>query len=82
MKYNEAPRSKLRGISGAELRRSRTRLPSHELRRGRLAIPLCSKLQSILAKANEIADSREGIMSNTDIRTVQQNMVMGVMGNN
>ena len=26
---------------------------SHELRRGRLAIPLCSKLLSILAKANE-----------------------------
>src|SRR4030042_2397133 len=43
------------GVSLAEFRRSHTRLRSHELRRGRLAIPLCSKLQSILAKANEIS---------------------------
>jgi branched-chain amino acid transport system ATP-binding protein len=35
------------------LRRSLIRFCSHELRRGRLAIPLCSKLQSILAKANK-----------------------------
>jgi hypothetical protein len=39
------------GVSRAELRRSITRLRSHELRRGRLAIPLCSKLQSALATA-------------------------------
>lgn len=33
-------------------------------------------------KYNEIADSRELIMSDTDIRTAQQNMVRGGMGNN
>ena len=31
--------------SYTELRRSLTRLLSHELRPGRLALPLCSKLQ-------------------------------------
>jgi hypothetical protein len=44
------------GVSWAELRRSPTRLRSHELRRGRLTIPLSSPAkagQSILAKANE-----------------------------
>jgi hypothetical protein len=46
------------GVSCAELRRSPTRLRSHELRRGRLAIPPCSKLLGIPAKANEIP-SRE-----------------------
>ncbi len=33
-------------------------------------------------KYNELADSREVIMPNTDIRTVQQNISMGVTGNN
>ena len=38
------------GVSRAEVRRSLTRLRSYELRRGRLAIPLCSKLQSTLRR--------------------------------
>ena len=52
---NVAPRSPAQrdGVSCAELRRSPPRLRSHELRRDRLANPLCSKLRSILAKANE-----------------------------
>jgi len=36
------------------LRRSFTRLRSHELRRGRLAIPLCSELKSTLEKAKGV----------------------------
>jgi hypothetical protein len=45
-----------------------------------LCIPI--KNPDAPVKYNEIADSREVIMSDTDIRTVQQNMVMGGMGNN
>jgi hypothetical protein len=52
-RINEAPRSKLRGILSGIAPKPYPPSP-HKLRRGRLAIPLCSKLQSILAKANEL----------------------------
>jgi len=47
---NEAPRSKLRGI---EAEFAEANPPSHKASAGHLAIPPCSKLQGILAKANE-----------------------------
>ena len=47
--YNEAPRSKLRGIK-AELRRSLTRLRSEELRRGS---PCLSALQPAAGYSGE-----------------------------
>jgi len=48
--FNEAPRSKLRGI---EAEFAEANPPSHKASAGHLAIPPCSKLQGILAKANE-----------------------------
>jgi hypothetical protein len=53
-KNNEAPRSKLRGILSGVAPKLYPPSLSHKLRRGRLAIRPCSKLQSILAKANEL----------------------------
>ncbi len=54
-RYNEAPRSKLRGIK-AELRRSQPVFALTSFDAVRPAIHSCSKLQDILAKANKSGD--------------------------
>ena len=56
--WNEAPRSKMRAIK-AELRRSLTRLRSLSFGAVHLAIHCFSKLQEVLAKANNLCAIRQ-----------------------